>query len=122
MKTLMTIISVVIISFSATAQKDAKTNNSKEQLVEASCGQCNFGLTDKKGCDLAVKIDGKAYWVTGTSIDKHGDSHGADGLCTTVRKAKITGEIIDGKFAASNFKLLPMEMKHDGDGHEGHHH
>jgi hypothetical protein len=120
MKTLMTIISVVIISFSVTAQTDIKKNSSKSQIVDASCGQCNFGLTDKKGCDLAVKIDGKAYWVTGTELDKHGDAHAADGFCSTVRKAKVTGEIVDGKFIASSFKLLPPEKKHDE--HEGHNH
>jgi hypothetical protein len=42
-------------------------------IVEASCGQCQFGM---KGyaCDLAVRIDGKPYFVDGTSIDSHGDA------------------------------------------------
>ena len=120
MKSLITIISAVIISFSATAQSDTKSKDAKTQIVEASCGQCNFGLKDKKGCDLAVKIDGKAYWVTGTDINKHGDAHAADGFCATVRKAKVTGEIVDGKFAASSFKLLPEAKKHNK--HEGHNH
>ncbi len=123
MKTLITIISIVFVGFSATAQTATKTNDpSLVQIVEASCGQCNFGLTDQKGCDLAVKIDGKAYWVTGTSIDKHGDAHAADGFCATVRKAEVAGEVVDGKFNVNHFKLLPLKMKHDGDGHEGHSH
>jgi hypothetical protein len=33
-----------------------------------------------KACDLAVRIDGKAYFVDGTSIDSHGDAHAADGF------------------------------------------
>ena len=29
----------------------------------------------QKGCDLAVRIDGKSYFVEGTKIDEHGDAH-----------------------------------------------
>lgn len=121
MRTIITIISVVLISFSSTAQTTSKLGNSPlVQVVEASCGQCNFGLTDQKGCDLAVKIDGKAYWVSGTSLDKHGDAHAADGFCTTVRKAEVVGEVVDGKFKVSHFKLLPIKSAKPG--HEGHNH
>jgi hypothetical protein len=31
-------------------------------------------------CDLAVRIDGKTYFVDGTSIDSHGDAHAEDGF------------------------------------------
>lgn len=74
--------------------------------VEASCGQCKFGLKEK-GCDLAVRIDGKAYFVDGTSIDDHGDAHGAGGFCMAIRKAEVQGKIKDGRFKATYFKLLP---------------
>ena len=30
-------------------------------LAELSCGQCQFGLESKLGCDLAVRIDDKSY-------------------------------------------------------------
>ncbi|MFN3753365.1 DUF6370 family protein [Flavobacterium sp.] len=93
----------------------------KTQIVEASCGQCQFGMKDKKGCDLAVRIDGKSYFVEGTDIHKHGDAHAADGFCSTVRKAEVVGEIKDNKFVASQFKLLPVENKKQDD-HEGHKH
>jgi hypothetical protein len=53
--------------------------NPKSQIVEASCGQYQFGM-EGKACDLAVRIDGKAYFVDGTSIDSHGDAHAADGF------------------------------------------
>jgi hypothetical protein len=39
---------------------------SKSQIVEASCGQCQFGM-EGHGCELAVRIDGKPYFVDGTS-------------------------------------------------------
>ena len=121
MKKIISIISVVVLSFSANAQSKAVTNDpSLVQVVEVSCGQCNFGLTDKKGCDLAVRMDGKAYWVTGTDIHSHGDAHGENGFCSTVRKAEIAGEIVDGKFNVSHFKLLPVTSTKKG--HEGHNH
>lgn len=75
-------------------------------MVEASCGQCQFHMTGKKGCDLAVRIDGKAYFVDGTKIDDHGDAHASDGFCEAIRKAEVQGEIVDGRFKATYFKLL----------------
>ena len=122
MKTLIIIINIVLISFTAKGQKNVeKVESLPIQVVEASCGQCNFGLTSKKGCDLAVKIDGKAYWVDGTDIHSHGDAHGDGGFCTTVRKAEIAGKIgDDGRFKATHFVLLPKKSKQKG--HEGHSH
>jgi hypothetical protein len=32
------------------------------------------------GCELAVRIDGKSYFVDGSSIDSHGDAHASDGF------------------------------------------
>jgi hypothetical protein len=90
----------------------------KTQIVEASCGQCQFGMKDKKGCDLAVRIDGKSYFVEGTKLDSHGDAHAADGFCSTIRKAEVVGEIKDNKFIASSFKLLPVEGHDDHKGHK----
>lgn len=79
-----------------------------DQIVVASCGQCQFGM-DGNGCDLAVRIDGKTYFVDGTSIDDHGDAHGDDGLCNCIRQAKITGEIKDGRLVATTIQILPQE-------------
>lgn len=84
---------------------------SKPQIVEVSCGQCQFGMTEKKGCDLAVRIDGKSYFVEGTKIDEHGDAHAHDGFCSAIRKAEVVGEVKNNKFVVSHFKLLPAEKK-----------
>jgi hypothetical protein len=94
-------------------------DKSKTQILEASCGQCKFGMKGKSGCDLAVRIDGKSYYIDGTDIHKHGDAHAADGFCSTIRKAEVVGEVKDNKFIASSFKLLPIEGH---DSHEGHKH
>lgn len=76
----------------------------KLQIVEASCGQCKFSLPGKT-CDLAVRINGKAYFVDGTTIDSHGDAHAKDGFCEAIRTATVQGEIVNGRFKASYFKL-----------------
>ncbi|HEX8575636.1 MAG TPA: DUF6370 family protein [Flavobacterium sp.] len=83
----------------------------KKQVVEASCGQCQFGMKSKKGCDLAVRIDHKAYFVDGTKIDDHGDAHAKDGVCSAIRQAEVTGKIVDNRFVATSFKLLPNIKK-----------
>ena len=80
----------------------------KLQILEASCGQCQFGMKGH-GCELAVIIDGKPYFVDGTSIDSHGDAHDDEGFCTTIRKAEVVGEIIDNRFKVSSFKLIPLK-------------
>ncbi len=99
----------------ATAQTKAgatsKPDAGKELLlVDASCGQCQFDLPGKS-CDLAIRINGKAYFVDGSNIDSHGDAHANDGFCNAVRKAKVAGEIKNGRFQASYFKLIPESDK-----------
>lgn len=76
------------------------------QVVEASCGQCRLGLPGK-GCDLAVRIEGKAYFVDGTNIDSHGDAHAKDGFCQAIRKAEVQGQVVNNRFVATSFRLLP---------------
>lgn len=90
-------------------------------VVEAACGECMFGL-EGEGCDLAVRIDGHAYFVDGAKIDDHGDAHAEDGFCSLVRKAKVKGEIKDGRFVVESFELLPVEEAHDHDHDAVHEH
>ena len=113
MKYFLSIILVTAFAVSSSAQsKTTKVSkpdpNKKIQVVEASCGECQFGL-EGKSCDLAVRIDGKSYFVDGTSIDEHGDAHAKDGFCKAVRKAEVQGEIVNNRFKATYFKLLPKE-------------
>ncbi|MBL4754075.1 MAG: hypothetical protein JKY52_10850 [Flavobacteriales bacterium] len=119
MKTLIiSILSVVMLSLNTMAQdskvKDGKVKKADskviKQEVEASCGQCQFGLSGD-GCHLAVRIDGKAYLVDGTNINEHGDAHAEDGFCNAIRKAKVEGKVKGGKFKAAKFELLEDEKK-----------
>ena len=82
----------------------------KIQVVEASCGECQFHMAGK-GCELAVRINGKAYFVDGTTIDDHGDAHASDGFCEAIRKAEVQGEIVNNRFKATYFKLIKPEPK-----------
>ncbi|MEP7255705.1 MAG: DUF6370 family protein [Ferruginibacter sp.] len=88
---------------SATALPDP---NKKIRVAEISCGKCKFGLAGKT-CDLAVRIDGKAYYVDGADIDSFGDAHAQDGFCNAIRKAEVQGEIVDNRFKLTYAKLLP---------------
>lgn len=74
--------------------------------VEASCGQCNFGLNEPPGCDLAVRIDGNAYFVDGSHIDDHGDAHATRGMCNIVRRAAVTGRVVDNRYQATSFRIV----------------
>jgi hypothetical protein len=99
--------------FTATAQQKEmpKPDAAKKLLtVDASCGQCQLGLKGK-GCSLAVRIEDKSYFVDGSDIDSHGDAHANDGFCNKIRKAQVQGEVVDGRFKASYFKLVPEPAK-----------
>ena len=76
------------------------------RTIEASCGQCQLGLPGT-GCDLAILVDGIAYYVDGSGIDDHGDAHGKEGLCNVVRNARATGTIVAGRFNAEMLEILP---------------
>ncbi|TGD79830.1 DUF6370 family protein [Hymenobacter wooponensis] len=104
---------LLLLSFAAVSTTQAQStptaapDKSKEVLlVDAACGQCRLGLPGKS-CDLAIRMNGKAYFVDGTDIDSHGDAHAKDGFCNSVRKAQVQGEVVDNRFKATYFQLLP---------------
>ena len=78
-------------------------------VVEAACGHCQLGLKGENGCSLAIRYEGTSYYVDGFKLTDLGDPHADDGLCSKVHKAKVTGQIANGRFAASTFELLPAE-------------
>ena len=108
------IVCLLFVSGSFGQKSDPKVStldpNKKIQIVETACGECQFKLSGK-GCDLAVKIDGKSYFVDGTDIDSHGDAHAKDGFCNAVRKAEVQGEIVNDRFKVTYFKVLKSSEK-----------
>jgi len=103
------LLALMFFSLTAFAQTDDKPKeNKKVQTVKAACGMCLFDL-EGTTCALAVKIDDKAYYVDGITLGHHGDAHKEDGMCMKIREADVVGEIVDGRFKASKFKLLPLK-------------
>jgi hypothetical protein len=94
-------------------------------------------MADAEGCEAAVKVDGKAYWIEGVEISAH-----KIGLCSGSAEADMAGEVQDGIFVATSFALTgavddagdePGAVDdagghdhgghdHGGHGHEGHGH
>ena len=119
MKYILIILTVFVCSSNCFSQvkkgKSTKTYNPAKvaiqdsanatQIVEVSCGQCQFKM-EGKGCDLAVRVNNKAYYVDGTKIDEHGDAHAKDGFCEAIRKAEVKGAVVGDRFKVTYFKLL----------------
>ncbi len=106
---MLILISSFSVSLSFCQQKDVNISvpdpAMKIQKVEAACGECQFEMKGP-GCDLAVRIKGKTYFVDGTNINDHGDAHSTDGFCNAVRKAEVQGKIKGNRFQATYFKLI----------------
>ena len=107
MKKIVTICMALMIGLASKAATISTVNNFSDstQIVKTACGECIFGKQGK-GCQLAVKIKGKVYFVEGTTIADHGDEHAEDGFCNTQRKAKVSGKIVGDKFVATSFELV----------------
>jgi hypothetical protein len=97
----------------AQAKLDQPDPSKKILIVETACGECRLGLHGKS-CDLAIRIDGKAYFVDGANIDSFGDAHAKDGFCQAIRKAEVQGSIEGDRFKVTYFKLLPAGKKNTG--------
>ncbi len=106
MKRTILIISILLFTVATHAQKKVKTYK-----VLAACGQCQLDMNSPNGCALAIQLAGKKYWVNGSTISDHGDEHGPDGMCKTIRKAEVQGNIKGDRINASSFVLLPEKKK-----------
>lgn len=108
MKTLFAVI-LLFVAGTAGAQNNVSVPDPKKKIevVEASCGQCNFKM-EGSGCSLAVRIKDKSYFVDGTAIDQHGDAHDENGFCNAIRKAEVQGRVENNRFKVTYFKLLPV--------------
>jgi hypothetical protein len=73
--------------------------------VEATCGTCMYKMKGD-GCHLAIKLNGKNYFVDGTGIDDHGDAHDSEGFCNAISKAKVQGAIVKDRFKVTYFELI----------------
>ena len=101
-----TVCIIGLFALCGSCQNKEGSQAQKAMLVEASCGQCQFDQPGT-GCDLAIRIDERVYYVDGTGIDDHGDAHGTEGLCNAIRLADVEGTIENERFVASSFVLRP---------------
>ena len=107
MKKILTVCLALMIGLASSAASNFTVKNFSDstQIVKTACGECIYGKQGT-GCQLAVKIKGKVYFVEGTTIADHGDEHAEDGFCNTQRKAKVSGKIVGEKFVATSFELV----------------
>ncbi|WP_316798586.1 DUF6370 family protein [Pedobacter frigidisoli] len=109
MKNLLFALFLCLFATQIHAQASTKTDQQhrviNKQTVEIACGECQFKMKGKD-CELAVRIEGKPYFVDGKGIDDFGDAHGKHGFCNAVSKAEVTGEIVNNRFKAKEIKLL----------------
>jgi Family of unknown function (DUF6370) len=110
MKVIITFFASIFFFFTSSAQANTsvslkKDTTQKVQIVETACGQCQLGLPGK-GCSLAVRVNGKSYFVDGTDIDSHDDAHASDGFCNAIRKAEVQGTVINNRYSVTWFQLI----------------
>ncbi len=72
-----------------------------DQTVETGCGSCIYKMEGVEGCQTAVKIEGKAYLVTGVETDAHDL-----GLCKEAKQATVSGKVEGDKFVATAYELV----------------
>jgi hypothetical protein len=75
-----------------------------DQVVEAGCAQCMFGL-DRPGCETAIEVNGVVFLATGNGIPDAEDH--ATGMCEKVQQARVSGKTVGPQFIATSFALLP---------------
>lgn len=102
----------ISIVWGQTTKSSSPDPNKKIQVADITCGKCKLGLPGKT-CELAIRIDDKAYYVDGANIDSFGDAHADDGFCNAIRKAEVQGEIVDNRFKLTYVKLLPEKKNKD---------
>jgi hypothetical protein len=118
MKKLISTAIAAILVLGASAQnkpKDFSTvdPSKKIQPAKISCGECQFKMKGK-GCHLAVRLDGKNYWVDGANVDDFGDAHDKKmGFCNKVRKADVQGEVRNNRFQLTYLKFADKKIEKD---------
>jgi hypothetical protein len=109
--TLVSLFFSMTVSAQVASTLNAQPDPSKKlYVVEATCGECNYGM-EGNDCDLAITFNGNHYYVDGVGIYEYGHPHKEGGFCVATRKAEVQGEVVNGRFKASYFKLLPNKKK-----------
>ncbi len=110
MKKPFLLLTFVLLPFFAIGQTQTANEMKEKITVQAACGQCQFNMPGF-GCDLAVRMEDKVYFVKDGNIDAHGDAHAKEGLCNAIRMAEVSGKVVDDKFEVTYFKLRPYKKE-----------
>ena len=78
--------------------------------LEVGCASCIYEMEGVEDCELAARIDGKAYLVELEGFDAHGA-----GLCAGAKSAVVTGAIEGDRFHATSLELAEDEGGHEDD-------
>lgn len=89
-----------------TACGDSDGETLKDATVTVACANCVFHMEGAVGCPFAAEIDGKHFMIQGRVPEGH-ESHAPDGICNMPRRAKVDGQLRDGKLITTRMELLP---------------
>jgi len=102
---------ILLITGFITLGCGSDSNATENELVKASCGMCQLGQKDQKGCLTNIVLHGKVLPVVGATKLSMEEMHAPGGLCVTIRKAKVSGKLDGDRFLASKWELLPLEKE-----------
>jgi len=68
--------------------------------AEIACAHCQYKAPGVTACSPGVKINGKTYVLTGSTVDVQ-----KEGLCTAPKQATVEGKIEGDKFVASKVDI-----------------
>ena len=110
MRSLFILLLVCFTTMALQAQENQETSQEEGtqveemevMVVEAACGMCKLDMPGNS-CKIAVVIDDNKYYVEGFDIHDYGDAHGENGMCNTVRKAKVR-DLLEIRSQGSEFR------------------
>ncbi len=80
----------------------AVASSSSVRSLEVGCAGCVFHMKGAEGCQLAVKIEGQPYLVSGVDMPGH-----ESGMCDHSRTADLAGKLEGDHFVATSMALKP---------------
>ena len=97
-----------LIACTAASTDQASDLHASTMSVEVGCASCIYEMEGVEDCELAARIDGKAYLVELKGFDAHGA-----GLCAGTKTAVVTGAIEGDRFHATSLELVEDEGGHE---------
>ncbi len=100
-----------LVACTGASTQQSSDHHASAMTVEVGCASCIYEMEGVEDCELAARIDGKAYLVDLEGFDAH-----SAGLCAGAKTAVVTGAIEGDRFHATS-----LELAGDEGGHEAEH-